>query len=195
MTARGLLCLSVLLAGCVAQPRSDVPVDLVGRRDALMQLDEWSLSGRMGVKYDQRGFTGALNWAQQREQLNANFHGPLGVGAFRISGAPDELILETSDGARYALDDAQDALRSEMGFSIPVDAMRFWLLALPVPSLPAVEELDTQGNLVRLEQRGWEISYERYAPAGTWTMPRKLVMSSSDVTIRLAIRTWRLAPN
>ncbi len=195
MTARAFLCLSVLLAGCVAQPRLDVPPDLIGRRDALLQLDDWSLSGRMGVKYDERGFTGALNWRQQRGQLDANFHGPLGAGAFRISGAADALILETADGQRYLLDDAQDALQSAMGFSIPVEAMRFWLLAVPVPSIPAIEELDSDGNLVRLEQRGWEISYARYAPAGAWAMPRKLVMSSSDVTIRLAIRDWQLATN
>lgn len=183
-----------LLAGCVPAPRGDEPATYIERREALTALEQWTMTGRIGVRLAERGFTGAINWRQAREQLDVRFHGPLGAGAFRLSGQPDALVLETGDGETYLLDDPEATLDAELGWSVPIDAMRYWLLGLPFPAWPAIEELDEVGRLARLEQRDWVVEYDRYTDVGNWLMPRKIVIEGADVIVRLSVHDWILGP-
>lgn len=193
MRAPRLACVAaVALSACVPAQRVDTPTDYVARRAALSALEQWSLTGRLGVKLEQRGFTGALNWRQRGERLDMRFHGPLGAGAFRIGGTANALVLETGDGERHLLDDPEAMLDAQLGWSVPVDAMRFWLLGLPYPPWSAHEELDEAGDLMRLDQQGWRVRYERYEAVDAWRMPRRVRIEGPDVTVRLAIHEWQL---
>lgn len=193
MSARHLALVAVAaLAGCVPVQRVDGPADYVARQEALSALERWSVTGRIGVTLDERGFTGALSWRQDGERLDMRFHGPLGAGAFRLGGTPDELVLETSDGQQQVLIDPEATLRAQLGWSVPVDAMRYWLLGLPYPAWPATEEFDEAGNLVRLDQKDWRVEYDRYDTVDTWLMPRRVRVAGADVTVRLAIHDWTL---
>lgn len=191
-TARIAIVALSLLAGCVPAPRGDQPATYVERRDALMALDHWIMKGRIGVKLEQRGFTGAIHWTQNGERIEMRFHGPLGAAAFKLSGEPDDLVLETGNGERYLIDDAEGALDARLGWSVPVAAMRYWLLGLPYPPWPAMEQLDDEGRLVRLQQNDWTIDYDRYAADQNWIMPRKLLIQSSEVNVRLSVHDWVL---
>ena len=184
-----------LLAGCVMQPRSDLPPDLVARRHALLALDNWIVDGRIAMRFDNRGFTGALNWQQRDDLINARFHGPLGAGAFTLTGSAEAIVVETGSGEVYDFSDPENMMREQFGWTVPVAAMRYWLLGVPDPGLPAIEEVGEDGHLASLQQRGWRIAYDRYTEVGPWEMPRKIVLERDNVTIRLAVHGWNLAPN
>jgi len=175
--------------------RGDLPADWVARSDALSELSVWSLKGRIGLQLTDRGFNGALTWAQTGEQMRVNFSGPLGAGAFRVSGTPGELLLERGNGERYLLDDPESALTDELGWGIPLDAMRYWLIGLPHPVYPAKQSFSPDGRLAAIEQLEWIVSYERYRIAQGWDMPRKLLLQNTrDVTVKLVISAWVLGP-
>ncbi len=186
-------CLLLLLAGCVPGQRDAEPRSWVGRSEALAALDGWVLNGRIGVRLENDGFSGSLVWRQTGEAIEANISGPLGAGALRIKGQPGDLVLETGDGQFYLPDDPEQALAVELGWGIPVDAMRFWVIGVPAPGSPALRRFDDRDRLASLEQRGWRIDYERYMPVDRWDMPKKVVMTNdAGATVRLVISRWSL---
>lgn len=195
MTRATAVAIALALAGCVAQPRPDVPPDLVARQAALELLQEWQLEGRMAVRHDQRGFSGSVHWHQQVDWVDAFFHGPLGAGAFNLRGTADNLIVETADGGVFQYSDPELMLGEQFGWTIPIGAMRYWLLGLAEPGSAAEQQLDENGYLAALRQRDWTISYSRYSAFEDYVMPGKITMSNDEVTVRLAIHSWNLQPN
>lgn len=195
MIRGGFVLVLLLVGGCVTAPRPQLPPDLVARQLVLESLPQWQVDGRMGVRFADRGFSGALRWQQQGELIDANFHGPLGAGAFMLQGTSDALVIETGRGERFEYDEPESMMQQQFGWSIPVAAMRYWLLALPAPGSIEHQELSADGNLAALKQRGWTISYDRYVETARGWMPRKIVLTSPDVTIRLAVHQWNLSAN
>lgn len=183
----------VTLAACVPAQRHELPATWVDRSSAMRHLSGWSLSGRIGLTVDDRGFNGALSWQQTGETLRMDFRGPLGAGAFRVSGNPDQLVLETGDGELYLLDDPETALADQFGWGVPINAMRYWMLGIPQPGFPANPSFDADGRLASIEQLGWVVLYERYGVFQGWEMPRKLILGNrADIRIKLVISQWTL---
>jgi len=185
----------VVLSACVAGPRGDAPIAWVDRSEAILNLSTWSLNGRIGLQTADHGFNGSLSWQQTNDDMRADFHGPLGAGAFRVSGNPDELVLETGDGAVYALDEPEASLENALGWGVPLHALRYWLIGVPHPDIPSQTSFDPDGRLATIEQLEWRVVYERYSVAEGWEMPRKLVLDNSgDVRIKLVISRWSITP-
>ncbi|VAW86386.1 hypothetical protein MNBD_GAMMA17-1300 [hydrothermal vent metagenome] len=47
------------------------------------------------------------------------------------------------------------------------------------------------GRLQWLEQAGWRIEYQRYRSAGTLEVPKKMVITRSDLRVRFVIDRWQ----
>lgn len=193
ITRYALILLVLALSGCIPSQRGDMPAAWVDRSDAIQDLSVWTLNGRIGLRLTERGFNGALIWQQTGDAMNVDFRGPLGAGAFRVSGDPDELVLETGDGAVYLLDDPESALVRQFGWGVPLHAMRYWLTGIEHPGFPAESFFDPDGRLVSIEQLDWVIVYEDFRVFEGWLMPRKLVLENNDnVRIKLVISRWAL---
>lgn len=192
LCSRATLILLVLtVTACVPAQRSDTSASWVERSDAIGNLPAWQLNGRIGLRLPDRGFSGALIWQQIGETLRVDFRGPLGAGAFRVSGNPEELVLETGDGKTYLLDDPENALATEIGWGVPLPAMRYWVIGIPHPGTAAVQTFDPQGRPVTLRQLDWDVTYERYTVFDGWEMPQKILLdNNNDVRIKLVISRW-----
>ncbi len=165
------------MAGCATAPPvpdADTPWEL--RREALQALDAWRVQGRIAVRTDDDGWSGKLIWEQASDALDVRFRGPLGVGGFRLKGNGQSLDLTTSEGDTVRLMDPAAELEASLGWPVPVDSMRYWMLGVPDPAAPASEILDTTGRLAALEQFGWRVDFESYRQFGDDWMPRKLVI-------------------
>jgi outer membrane biogenesis lipoprotein LolB len=47
--------------------------------------------------------------------------------------------------------------------------------------------------LVELTQNGWQVRYDDYSNNGGTLLPRKIVMESGDVRIRVVADRWKIA--
>ena len=182
--------------GCVS-PRDrigeSVEANWLERRDYLRQLDDWRMEGRLALRAGRDGYNGTLSWEQVEDGLDFRFRGPFGFGGFRIHGDLDRLRIKTTRGDEILLTDPETEMTARFGWSLPVYSMRFWILGVSDPGAGADETVDDAGMLVELMQNGWQVRYDGYTDNGGTLLPRKIVMESGDVRIRVVADLWDLA--
>ncbi|HEX7046636.1 MAG TPA: lipoprotein insertase outer membrane protein LolB [Gammaproteobacteria bacterium] len=183
------------LAGCeTLAPRVDGPADLQAwevRRADLQGLENWRLEGRVAIAVDDDGWNANLDWIQSGEHLEVNFSGPLGVGSARIAGTPERLEVHTTDGEHFITDDPETDLYWRLGWTAPLERMRYWVLGLPGPGGNPVLEIDGAGRLMQLSQGTWTVEYADYLVTDTGrVLPRKIEMRREGVRIRLVAGEW-----
>lgn len=198
MRFRGLLLtVSVLLAGCASIPGTapaGPPNEAAwqSRRASLMQLDDWDMQGRVGIVNGKEGGSGSMNWHQQGETLQFDFHGPFGAGALDINGDANALHVKSSRGDDFITTDPERDFTRLLHVPLPVLSMRYWVIGLPAPGTAFEKQVDADGHLVNLVQCGWHVSYQMYAAFDGHDLPTRLVIQREAVRIKLAIEEWDL---
>ncbi len=182
----------LLLSACATQKGVDLPdISQWENRQAILgRLDKWQFSGRIAVKTGDDGFNGKLRWFQDEDSFRATVSGPLGIGTVRIEGDGDSVEITDKDGTATVLQDVEMELYYRYGWTIPVESLRYWVLGIPDPRVPAASEFDDLNRVSRLEQRGWIVDVGAYREAGGQQMPARLVASSRETSVRLVIDKW-----
>lgn len=170
-----------------------VEVNWLERRDYLRQIDDWRMEGRLALRAGSDGYNGTLSWEQAHDDLDFRFRGPFGFGGFRIHGDLERLRIKTTRGDEMLLSDPESEMTERFGWSLPVYSMRFWMLGVSDPGAGAEEVVDDEGMLVELTQNGWQVRYDDYSNNGGTFLPRKIVMESGDVRIRVVADRWKIA--
>ncbi len=87
--------------------------------------------------------------------------GPFGVGALVLKMTPAGLSL---NGAPPS-DAVVAQLQERLGFELPLDNLRYWLLGIPDPGTTLRSDAQRSGSRTQLTQAGWSIDYDRYMPS------------------------------
>jgi outer membrane lipoprotein LolB len=197
----GLLAVAVI-AGCRTAPVQHAPAvsqPWDATRAELQARDHFSFKGKIGVAAGKDGFNASLRWAQAGTRSNVSLEGPLGVGGVQINLDGDTLEVVNSHGDHLDSDAARAELAARLGFEPPLKSLRYWVLGVPDPTLPATESVDSeQQRLQSLEQEGWQIDYGAYAPtditpvgsAGGLALPQKMTVQRPGVRVRLIVDGW-----
>jgi len=183
---------ALCLSACATQKGVDLP-DISAwesRQAVLGQLSDWQFNGRIAVKTLADGFNGRLRWKQEGDDFTATVSGPLGIGTVRIEGDANSVEITDKDGVTTVLRDVERELYYRYGWTIPVESLRYWVLGIPDPRIPATSEFDDQDRIKHLEQRGWGVEVGRYREAGGQLMPARLIASSNETTVRMIIDNW-----
>lgn len=183
----------LLIAGC-AQIRTDEHDGLshAERSARLKSVPAWEMRGRLAVDTGDEAFQGRFQWLQDGAHASLTVRGPLGAGGIRIAGTPEEMTV-TARGERRVLDDPERELSALLGWWLPVDSLRAWLLGLADPRYPADTRIGPDGVLERLEQRLWRVDYEAFQLAGGVLVPRRVQMRHAGLEIRLTVDAWEPA--
>jgi outer membrane lipoprotein LolB len=210
LRALALACVA-LLAGCASRaplvpasaPALSLAADWPARREQLLAFDAFTLTGRVAVAAGEQGFSAGLRWQQIGPQGAIMLEGPFGMGALAIETEADALRVTTGRGERFEGAAARTALEEQLGFALPLAALRYWVRGLPAPATASpgatpsdvVEELvDTAApRLQRLQQQGWNIEYTEYQAAPFDYQPRRLVAQNGSARVRLVIERWGAA--
>ena len=188
----GVLALALLLNACVTQKSVSLP-DISAwesRQAVLGALDQWRFNGRIAVKTSDDGFNGKLRWEQSKDAFEATVSGPLGFGTVRIEGDENGVQITDKDGVTTVLRDVEAELYYRYGWTIPVQSLRYWVLGIPDPRVPAETQFDDEERASRIEQRGWGVEVGRYREAGGQQMPARLIATREETTVRMVIDNW-----
>lgn len=188
--------LVVLLAACAGGPKP-LPGDLAldQREQALLALNQWQFSGKLGFVAGGESGSVYVDWQQRRDSYRIDLRGPLGQGGGEIAGN-DAGVSLAQDGRTYRADSAEQLVRERLGMPIPIADLQYWVRALPVPDRPGRQQLvrDPRGLLTQQRQDGWVLDYSNYALVAGQALPGRIKASSEQLGIRLnlIIKDWQL---
>jgi outer membrane lipoprotein LolB len=177
-----------VLAACVTS-RPQVPASGWEQRVAdLQHASTWRLDGRAAVAVGTQGWQATLDWQQRGESTQVHLAGPFGVGALLLSRTSAGLSL---NGAPPSADVVAQ-LQERLGFELPMDHLRFWLLGVPDPSAAFELKRNDQDRASQVIQAAWTVDYDRYLPVGADLLPAHVVLSREGVRVRIAVDHWEL---
>ena len=192
--------LVVALSGCARLPSA--PEDhpeaerlFAARIEAAAAIAGWELRGRLAVNGPNGGGQARIQWTRSAAWHRIDVSGPFNQGAVRIETDETGARAQHANGAIRTAPDAQTLFALETGWQLPVDALNFWLLGVPVPGTEYVHTLDASGRATSLVQAGWRVRYEDYVRDGIGDFPSRVFLSWPDtpdaskpaITARLVI--------
>src|ERR1700761_7698239 len=129
-----ILCCCSLLFACATTTRQAKPsLEWEQRVSDLQSGHSWALDGRAAVALGTQGWQASMNWHQNGAYPEVHLSGPFGVGAVVLTQSAQGLSLNGAPPSDAGIAQVQDRL----GFQPPLDHLRFWLLGVPDPAMPA----------------------------------------------------------
>lgn len=170
-----------LLAGCSGLRQQPESTDLT---------ENWAFSGKMAVRNANEASSFNVDWQQRAEAFEIRLSGPLGQGAVDIEGQPGQVILTRGDEMVVAENLSQLAYEVT-NLNLPLDYLQFWVRAKPYPRQEAkVERNPETGQVERIEQSGWKVTFPAYYGEGEAALPRRVDFQRDSSSGRLVIRNW-----
>jgi outer membrane lipoprotein LolB len=180
-----ILCSAVLSACATRAPLAGL--ESWDRRLAELQhVQAWQLDGRAAAAVGTQGWQATLNWRQSGPYAEVNLAGPFGLGALVLKQAPDGLSLNGAPPSALVL----SMLQERLGFELPMENLRFWLLGVPNPGAAFELERNGQDRAQQLIQAGWTLNYDRYVPVNGDLLPSRVVLQRDEVRVRIAVDHW-----
>lgn len=159
------------------------------RYSQLSTMNSWTARGSIAIHSQQKGWNASFNWQQQPHGYNISLFGPLGMNRVLLSGNAQQVTLQTANRTVSAYTPEQ-LLQRELGWSIPVSDLVYWLRGVPGPDSRSRQSYDMNNHLAHLTQEGWSIIYLRYISVNGVDLPNRLLLNNGPLQIRIVISQW-----
>jgi len=176
------------------------------RQSAYNSLVKWQYSAKVGVKGKDINQQVNLVWSYSDRVNNVRLYGPLGIGQIKIEFDEHSVQLSDSKGVLHQGlssegQNAEQLLTQITNLPIPIDALSYWLFALPTPEHAFRYQLNEQGDVSVIDQLGWQIDYSGYRDYNGRLLPRKLTAKrerdnfrQDTITVKLITKAWQWTP-
>jgi outer membrane lipoprotein LolB len=162
------------------------------REQALAHADHWVMQGRLGVSDGKDGGSGSFSWTQNGDHYEFVLRGPAISGVdFRLSGGPDEAVLEGMKSGPIHGPDAEALMRRALGWEVPLRDLRAWVLGLRANSGPAEVSFGDNHLPSLLQQDGWAVDYREWDTGRQPALPTKVYAEKPPYKVKLSIESWQ----
>jgi outer membrane lipoprotein LolB len=195
-----LCLLAFFLNGCSVlktkeQPTTDTSVEASMLHDHHMVLinsiDQFSLTGRLGVMTNPKGFSGRVAWQHASDKDNIDVFSPLGGKVANIIKTNEEVVLTNSKDEHISSPDAETLTEKTLGFRLPLSGLSYWALGRPSDTgLVEYVTWDENGRINNLKQNGWDIQYQDYEANEGYFLPKKITLRTDELIIKLIVEKW-----
>lgn len=183
--SRFLLPLAVLLLSACAGPAVQVG-DAMPPRAAIR---DFSLDARFSVTHEAERHSGRLSWRHAGASDELQLSSPFGQVVAEVQIDSRRARLVASDRRVYEAPDVQQLTREVLGYPLPIRRLSEWVLGRE--SGRGQVEKDALGRPSRIEDDGWQISYEYDQESGDALPARLVVTRPGGPDLRLRIEEWR----
>ena len=180
------LLLSLSLVGCVTAPSTQPVV-----RPLLAEQKPFVLNGRLAIKHGTERSSSNLRWTHHADEDEMLLLAPFGHTVARIYSDSHEVVLDTAD-KHYTAHNTAELTEQVLGWYLPLDGLRYWVLALPAPESEARIERDANGQLSIMRQDGWDIYYSRYTALTSDGLPQRISVQRDGLELLLLIDEWEI---
>lgn len=192
-----MLSLLVFISGC-SQFSSKEQLSGSGKVDSwqshkqqITPLDAWQISGKLGIRSQQESGSAVLFWLQRQDYFDIRLSGPLGQGSTRLTGRQGAASLEIANRGTFQANSAQALMQEQLGWSLPVENLLWWVRGLPAPHSKSQVTLDNNSLLAQLEQDNWLIEYLGYRSENGLQLPERIKLSGAGLNITLVVKEWQ----
>lgn len=182
------------LQGCANQHlvQTQPRVDEKERQLELAEIQRWCMTGRSAAKYGDSGWQAGVYWCQNNNKTTLELTGPMQIGSVLIRYRYGELWIRESKDQLSISHYPERLLQSRLGFSVPLTALRFWLMGLYEPGANYSLEMNDDGSLNRLRQHQWVVEYDKYSFVDGYQLPGKIKLTKDAVSLKIIVDHWRL---
>ena len=160
------------------------------RETRLALQPEFALNGRIAVSGQGDGGSGSFVWQQTGADFDFSLRSPVARQTWRMRFVDGEASLDGLDGGPRMGVDPETVLADELGWTIPVRALRYWVRGARAPGRPAEIWFDAEGRVARVRQDGWQVDYRDWFSDGDRALPRRVFAERSDARVRLVVERW-----
>lgn len=192
--------LAFYLSGCSflktqEQPTSDTSIEASVLHDHHMVLvnniEQFALTGRLGVMTNPKGFSGRVAWQHTLENDNIDVFSPLGGKVANIIKTDEEVVLTNSKNEHIAAPDTETLTEETLGFRLPLSGLSYWALGRPSDTgLVEYVTWDENGRINQLKQNDWDIQYQDYEANEGYFLPKKITLRTDELIIKLIVEQW-----
>lgn len=154
-------------------------------------IQDFSLKGRIGVITKQKNHSARLAWQHVPENDNIDIYSPLGGKVANIVKTPEQVMLTDNKQKTLHAKDTETLTEDTLGFRLPLAGLSYWSLGKPSNMSIANKIIwDENGRITALEQDGWLITFNKYTANESYTLPNKVTLKNSQITIKFIIDKW-----
>lgn len=154
-------------------------------------IDAWQINGKLGIRSEQESGSAVLFWLQRQDYFDIRLSGPLGQGSTRLTGRQGAVSLEVANRGTFKASSAEELMQQQLGWSLPVENLLWWVRGLPAPHSRSQVQLDSNSLLAKLEQDQWQIEYLSYRTENGLQLPERIKLSGAGLNITLVIKEWQ----
>lgn len=173
------------------EPVDDVDRVWLERQQRLSAIKAWAVEGRLAIRTDDDAWSATLQWAQKEQLYMMRVIAPLGQGTYEVKRGYGKVSLLTAENELYEAEDAESLMLNNLGWSVPVEGLKYWIRGLPDPDYRIENiKVDEHALMTELEQSGWKISFSRYSEEEQYILPGKIVLNNERVKITVLAKDW-----
>jgi outer membrane lipoprotein LolB len=109
----------------------------------------------------------------------------------RIGLAENSLAVTNSRGEALDGEAARAEIERRLGFELPLDELRWWLLGLPAPGEVQLDAAAEGGEIRGFRQNGWHVAINSRAPALGFALPQRLTAERDGARLKLFVERWQ----
>lgn len=190
-----LLSLSLFLTGCSSNQKLGQADEgfMQQHTNTLTRLTHWQISGKIRIKTEQDSDSANIVWQQNGQQYRIILSGPLGQTGATIQGSPYQVLLTLPEEAPYSAATPEALLQTHFGWDLPLSHLFYWIRTLPAPGSQYQSETNSKQQLVRMQQNGWEINYDRYHTQLDPELPGRMKINKGNLQLTFIINQWQIS--
>jgi len=205
LSIASLSCILAFLSGCSSLEHNQQAEIVtheaqIERNKKLIALKNWKIKGKMAIITPDERQSATLNWHYQGDKNNQvlNLTTILGIQVFNLESVNGMHIVEVS-GERYQSPDLNKILTSLTGFTLPTQAMTFWLKGLPYLNTDVI----SYNNITDLpetltsyyDEKKWQVKYSRYRQILEYQLATIFTIKQDDLVIKINVHQWDVSIN
>lgn len=194
-----LLCIS----GCAIKPTTMPTEGLHAmswqeRRAELLAVNNWTIHGVLSVNYGGKNTIANFDWNYAAPNYTINIYGPMNIGSAYIIKDQNGVTLLKPNGEKVHAGSPEILMAQQLGWSLPLGNLTYWIRALPAPSVAFNGKFDEYKHLIDLHQQTWNITYSNFAAVNgsksDVDLPTTIYLNAENVRIKIKITRWDLMP-
>jgi outer membrane lipoprotein LolB len=151
-------------------------------QNELYDLQHWAFEGRIAITGKNDAWSANINWEHSPTEDLIK----LGQGGALIQLNASGVTIDQGGGDVKSSTDVENFINQQVGLTVPVNSLRYWVVGLPDTSqtASAIEN--------GFEQIGWKNQYKTMQPVSSFILPRNMTVTSETVKLKLFIDQWIL---